>query len=225
MAVDEKALSSPHTWDSGAQRTRAKVAHGFRSCPEAATAHAPRPGCLATRRRCVATRPAPARQGRTRGTALPPSSSVLPRAGCRGAAGGGERESSRWAGTAAAAPPASGVKERPWPPSPQGSVSSTLGSRGRPAPPGVYTCGPAAGSPRLSPRGFPRRRQAPGQPQRTRRGNCLSIRFTGRGDLGKPAKGQEVGVARGWARVRRSRGGEMTGLLADLTPAPPCSWH
>lgn len=116
------------------------------SRPEAAHAHAPPPGCLATRRGCLATpppRPAPAspsQPGPTRkakGVVLPLFSSVLPRAGCREVAGGGERESSQWAGTAAAAPPASGVKERPWHPSPQGSVSSTLGNRARPAPTGL----------------------------------------------------------------------------------------
>lgn len=74
---------------------------------------------------------------RPRGFILPLFSSVLPRAGCRGAAGAGVRESSRWAGTSVAAHLVSGVKERPWHPSPQGSVSSTLGNRARPAPTGA----------------------------------------------------------------------------------------
>lgn len=81
--------------------------------------------------------PVLAHPGMPRGFILPPFSSVLHRAGCREAAGGGERESSRWADTAVAAPPASGVKERPWHPSPQGRVSSTLGNRVRPAPTGA----------------------------------------------------------------------------------------
>lgn len=81
------------------------------------------------------SQPRPTRKARE--LPIPLFSSVLPRAGCREAAGGEERESSRWAGIAAAAPPASGVKERPWHPSPQGSVSSTLGNRARPAPTAV----------------------------------------------------------------------------------------
>lgn len=87
---------------------------------------------------CLATRPPPAAEegARPGESVLPLSSSVRPRAGCTGAAGGGGRGSSRRAGATAAAPPACGVKERPWHPSPRG-VSSTLGSRARPAPTGA----------------------------------------------------------------------------------------
>lgn len=76
----------------------------------------------------------PIHAGKPAGVTLPPFSSVLPRAGCRAAAAAGERESCPWAGTAAAAQPVSGVKERPGHPWPQGSASSTRGNRARPAP-------------------------------------------------------------------------------------------
>lgn len=98
-------------------------------------------------------RPSP-RGTRPRGFILPLFSSVLPRAGCRGAAGAGVRESSRWAGTSVAARLVSGVKERPWHPSPQGSVSSTLGNRARPAPTGaLHLPDLPPGAPCLCPRG------------------------------------------------------------------------
>ncbi|KAG8511335.1 hypothetical protein J0S82_020146, partial [Galemys pyrenaicus] len=119
---------------------------GLAPGPGATNAHAGLPsnvaGCLATWRGCLATRPfpiyppRPAHPGRPQAATLPLFFSVLRRAGYRGATGGGERGSSRWTGIAAAAPPASGVKERPWHPLPQGSVSSTLCNRARPVPTG-----------------------------------------------------------------------------------------
>lgn len=102
--------------------------------------------------------PEPAEEG-PREPVLPLFSSVLPRAGCTGAAGGGGKGSTRWAGATAAAPPACGVKERPWPPSPRG-VSSTRGNRARPAPTGARH----------------RPRQPPGASRRCLPGACGSAR-------------------------------------------------
>lgn len=107
-----------------------------------------------------ATRPWPGPPRAPGGRSLPLSSSDLPRAGCTGAGAAAGRESSRGAGSAAAAPPASGVKERPWHPSPQGRSSSTLCSRARPAPT----------------RSHPSRRARPGSQWRGPRGACLRRR-------------------------------------------------
>lgn len=130
--------------------------------------HRPRPAAHLPSNAARPLGPAPALPGMPMGFVLPPFSSVLRRAGCTGAAGGGGRGSSRWGDTAAAAPPASGVKERPWHPSPQGSVSSTRGNRARPAPTGaLYLPGQPPGAPCPCPRGCLRPRRGARNQRRT----------------------------------------------------------
>lgn len=168
--------------------------------------HRPRPAAHLPSNAARPLGPAPARPGMPTGFALPPFSSVLRRAGCTGAAGGGGRESSRWGDTAAAAPPASGVKERPWHPSPQGSVSSTRGNRARPAPTGaLYLPGQPPGAPCPCPRGCLRPRRAVGNQRRTLRRKLTAHPVHRERRPGKTRDGAGSGRGQGASASRAAR--------------------
>lgn len=162
--------------------------------------------------------PQPAGQGHG-SVGLPLFSSVLPRAGCTGAAGGGGRGSSRWAGTAAAAPPASGVKERPWHPSPQGSVSSTLGSRVRPAPTRADTCQTSAGAACPCPRGCLRLRQGLALPRKGAEEETDRASGSRERDLERPGWGRKWAWRGSW--LLRAPCPDRRGARRLLARRPP----
>ena len=149
--------------------------------------------------------PGPALPGTPTAFVLPPFSSVLRRAGCTGATAAGGRGSSRWGDSAAAAPPASGVKERPWHPSPQGSVSSTRGNRARPAPTGaLYLPGQPPGAPCPCPRGCLQPRRGAGNLRRTLRRTLTAHPVHRERRPGKARDGAGSGRGQGRASARRA---------------------